>query len=186
MDVVDGTDLMEKGRDEEKIRKWKTKVAKAQFYILKTIDMPVLTHIVSCTSAKEVYEILKSIYQRDTTQQKAHLLQEFYNYKFHKKKDMMKDISGIQNLAHKLNQSKQQVDEEMIITRIMTVLPNEYKYFSSAWDSTSSIERTQDNLIRRLFLEENENQPEDQNQNQNNEEYNGSENEESNVDTDND
>jgi hypothetical protein len=34
MDIVDGTDLlMEKGRDGEKIRKWKTKDAKAQLYI---------------------------------------------------------------------------------------------------------------------------------------------------------
>jgi hypothetical protein len=67
---------------------------------------------------------------------------------------MMKNISGIQNLAHKLNQLKQQLDDEMIITRIMTVLPKEYQYFSSAWDSISSIDRTLDNLIRRLSLEE--------------------------------
>jgi hypothetical protein len=101
-----------------------------------------------------MYETLKSIYQRDTTQQKSHLLQEFHNYKFDNKKDMMKNISGIQNLAHKLNQMKQQVDDEMIIPRIMTVLPKEYKYFSSARDSTSSIDRTLDNLIKRLSLEE--------------------------------
>jgi endonuclease III len=42
----------------------------------------------------------------------------------------------------------------MIITRIMTLLPKEYQYYSSAWDSTSSIDRTLDNLIRRLSLEE--------------------------------
>jgi hypothetical protein len=95
-----------------------------------------------------MYETLKSIYQRDTTQQKSRLLQELYDYKFDKKKDTMKKISGIQNLAHKLNQLKQQVDDKMIIARIMTVLLKEYQYFSSAWDSTSSTDRTPDNLIR--------------------------------------
>jgi hypothetical protein len=67
---------------------------------------------------------------------------------------MKKNISGIQNLAHKLNHLKQQVDDKMIITRTMNVLPKEYQYFSSAWDSTSSIDRTLDNLFSRLSLEE--------------------------------
>jgi hypothetical protein len=42
----------------------------------------------------------------------------------------------------------------MIITKITTILPEENKHFSSAWDSTATTGRTLDNLVARLTLEE--------------------------------
>jgi hypothetical protein len=44
-------------------------------------DNHLKTHIVTCTTAKEMYDTLKQIYQRHTSQQKCLLLQDFYNFK---------------------------------------------------------------------------------------------------------
>jgi hypothetical protein len=41
--------------------------AKCQYYIVRTIEKHVKTHIVTCTTAKEMYDTLKQIYQRDTS-----------------------------------------------------------------------------------------------------------------------
>jgi hypothetical protein len=48
------------------------------------------------------------------------------------------NLSDIQNIAYKLNQLHQKIDDTMLMTKIMSVLPEEYKYFSSAWDSTDA------------------------------------------------
>jgi hypothetical protein len=72
LNIVDGSDLLsDQGRDEENIRKWKMRDAKCQYYIVRTIENHVKTHIVICTTAKEMYDTLKKIYQRDTSQQKC-------------------------------------------------------------------------------------------------------------------
>jgi hypothetical protein len=41
----------------------------------------------------------------------------------------------------------------MVITKILTILPEQYKYFSSAWDSVSEDLKTVENLCGRLQLE---------------------------------
>jgi hypothetical protein len=62
------------------------------------------TRIVTCKTAKKMYDTLKQIYQRDTSQQKYLLLQDFYNIKYDKTKDMMTNLSCVQNIVFKLNQ----------------------------------------------------------------------------------
>lgn len=155
MDVVDGSDSLKTVEaDESKIKKWKSKDAKAQHFILMTIDQQVKPHILTCSSSKEMYDTLKRIYERESSQQKCLLLQELYNFKFDSEKDMMTNICHIQNIAFKLNRLNQPVDDTMIITKILTVLPEQYRHFSSAWDSTSASDRTIDNLKARLVQEE--------------------------------
>ena len=66
----------------------------------------------------------------------------------------MTNISNVQNIAFKLRQLNQNVDENMIMTKITTILPEDYKHFSTAWDSTVTVDRTLDNLVARLMLEE--------------------------------
>jgi hypothetical protein len=41
----------------------------------------------------------------------------------------------------------------MIMTKI-TILPEDYKHFSTAWDSTATVDRTLDNLVARVMLED--------------------------------
>jgi len=42
----------------------------------------------------------------------------------------------------------------MMITKILNILPEQYKHFSSAWDSVNPDDKTLENLISRLTLEE--------------------------------
>jgi hypothetical protein len=48
----------------------------------------------------------------------------------------MTKLSDIENIAYKLNQLDQKIDDTMLMTKIMSVLPEEYKHFISAWDLT--------------------------------------------------
>jgi hypothetical protein len=136
------------------VQKWEAKDAKAQYYVVTTVDSSITPHIMMCTTSKQMLDILNNIYQRDSNQQKCMLLQEFYNYKYDGNKDIMSNMSYVQNLAHKLNQPDLAIDKNMTITKILAILPEQYKYFSSAWDSVSEDLKTIENLCGRLQLEE--------------------------------
>lgn len=80
MGIVDGSEKLSEDEDTKKIELWKSKDAKAQYMILQTIEHSVKLHIVTCETSKDMYDTLKTIYKRDSSQQKCSLLQDFYNY----------------------------------------------------------------------------------------------------------
>lgn len=133
---------------------WEKKDAIAQKLIITTVEKSVLTHLLNSTTSKEMYDKLVSIYERDTEQQKYKLLQDFYNYKYQKGLNMTAYISDLENLAYKLKALKQNMDDTMLITKILSTLPETFKYFISAWESTSKEERNLTNLTARLIAEE--------------------------------
>jgi hypothetical protein len=82
------------------------------------------------------------------------LLQEFYNFKFEKEKDLHTNVSLLKNITVALQSMKENITESIVISKLLTVLPEEYKHFSSAWDSTPEENKTLKNLISRLAIEE--------------------------------
>lgn len=154
IDIINGKSLLRDIKEEDDKSKWYIKDAKAQKFIISSIEKTVLVHILNCTNAKEMYDKLSAIFEKDDEQMKCKTLQDFYSYKYDKNSDMTTNLSKIQNLAYKLNNLKQKIDEDMVIIKIMTILPDEYKYFNTAWDSTSKEEKTLTNLISRLTQEE--------------------------------
>lgn len=66
------------------------------------------------------------------------------------------NLSRLQNIAFQLNSMEQKIDDS-IISKILSSLPEEYRYFSTAWESTPSDERNLSNLIARLLSGESRN-----------------------------
>lgn len=128
--------------------------ARAQKVITSTIDKKSLTYIMSCSTAKDMYGKICSIYDRDSEDRKCALLQEFFNYKFDKDSDLATHISKLQNVTYKLKSLNQDINDDMVISKILSTLPDNYKFFASAWESTQKNDRTLDNLTSRLLLEE--------------------------------
>lgn len=139
--MVDGQEprLMNEG---EQLTKWKNKDAKAMKVIISSIEKKPLVHLMNCTNAKEMYEKLCSIYERDTEQQKCALLQEFFNYTYNKETDMATHISKLENLSYRLKALNQEINDTILMSKILATLPPDYNHFSSAWESTAAAERT--------------------------------------------
>ena len=153
-DIVSGKEKLLETFDDKKKKEWERKDAKAQKYIVSTIEKTPLMHIVNCTTSKQMFDKLCTIYERDSEQQKYSLLQDFFNLKFEKGSNVVLHISKIENLAYRLKSINQEVDEKMVISKILVTLPEQYKYFISAWESMSSEEKTLTNLTSRLISEE--------------------------------
>lgn len=100
-----------------------------------------------------MYKKLIDIYEGDVEQRKCVLLQEFFNYTF-KKGSIATHISDLQNIVFKLKSINSEVDDSMLMSKILSALPEQYKHFISAWDSANKNEKTLSNLTSRLLMEE--------------------------------
>lgn len=57
-------------------------------------------------------------------------------------------ISKTENLVHRLKTLNHSIDENIVISKILSTLPEHYyKYFITAWESTALNERTLTNLL---------------------------------------
>lgn len=59
-----------------------------------------------------------------------------------------------ENIVYRLNALNKSIDDARLITKILTTLPNQFKYFVYAWESTPIQEKTLTNLIPKLQVEE--------------------------------
>jgi len=134
--------------------KWKKDDAVAQKILISTIDKRTLLHILDCKTAYQMWTKIKTIFERDNEQQKCNLLQTFYNMSYDKGSDITTYISKLKNLTNRLNQLKIELNDNMVITKILVTLPEEYSHFASAWESTDMNSRTLENLTARLVAEE--------------------------------
>jgi len=154
MDFVDGSYTKEAATAvstaESKI--WQIQDAKARKIILGSIDPSVKQHILAFRTSKEMYSKLKSLYAEDSDQTKHRLMSEFFDIKYDKTLTMMENISLVKNVTHRLKALKKEIDEAMVIQKIIKILPPAYKQFRSAWDSESN--KTLDQLCVRLQMEE--------------------------------
>ncbi|XP_029166930.1 uncharacterized protein LOC114937581 [Nylanderia fulva] len=141
---------------------WKKNDAKAQKVIVTTVDKQSLIHIMSCESSHDMWEKLKSIYERDSEQNKYVLMQKFFETKKPKPTDMATHVAELKNIVFRLKALGVNITDEMLISKILTTLPEKYKFFASAWESVSKQERTLPNLTARLLAEETRNNVEEE------------------------
>lgn len=124
--IVIGTHKLAETATNAEKEEWTKNYAKAQSAIVTTIGQSSLTYILNCKTSYEMFEI----YEGDVEQRKATLLQEFFNYTF-KKKDMEIHTSDLENIAFKLKAIKSEVDDTMLMSKILSSLLENYKYLSA-------------------------------------------------------
>lgn len=138
----------------ERDSQWLKKDANAQKLIVTTVEKKPLMHLLNCRTAHEIWTRVCAIYERDNEQQKCSLFQTFYSLAYDKNTDISTYISKLKNTATRLSALDTKISDEMMISKILATLPEEFKHFASAWDSTSKTEKTLDNLTTRLIAEE--------------------------------
>lgn len=153
--ILDGTTTEPAETASEKDKKeWMKSEATVLKCITQTSDKKVILHIMGCKSAKEAYEKLKTLFERDTDQQKCSLMEKLYNFQFSASESVSDNIAEIDNIAFRLRALGEEISESMIMARVLSVLPEEYKHFRTAWESTTKAEKTLENMVARLTTEE--------------------------------
>ena len=70
----------------------------------------------------------------------------------YKGKGIAHHISELENLRHNLDICGEAVSESMLVNKILSTLPSQYKHFHSAWDSSAI--KDLNTLTSRLLVEE--------------------------------
>lgn len=129
------------------------KDARAQEALVLRMEDEIISHVMQCSTAQEMWEKLETIFERKS-EVSVHLLNEqFYNLKFNDE-DVNTFISKVTNLRAKLKQNGEDIPEKMVLTKIIMSLPEKFRHFQSAWESVSSNSQTLNNLTARLLIEE--------------------------------
>jgi hypothetical protein len=102
-----------------------------------------------------MFEKLCAIYDGTEEREKCNILNEFFNLKFTSNSQTMSEfISVVENMSFRLKRLGQDLDEQIVISKILSAIPEKYKYFISAWESTPEENRSLKTLKNRLLAEE--------------------------------
>lgn len=140
-------------KEEEKTKFEKGDI-KAQRAIMTTIDREPLMHIVNCKTAAEMWEKLKSVFEKKSETSVHFLQQRFFSYEKEPNDNIAMYISKLQEIVQQLADQGENISEKMVITKILMSLPQLLNHFRSAWDATAEEKRTLNELCARLMIEE--------------------------------
>ncbi|KMQ85447.1 copia protein [Lasius niger] len=126
----------------------------AQRIIATSVTEPVLLHIISCPSSKQMGDNLCAVYE-NKTDTSVHMLQrQWFSFVKDPADDMATHVSKIQDICHRLKALGEDITDNMMMTKILMTLPSCYDHFATAWESTALDQRTLSNLTSRLIMEE--------------------------------
>lgn len=136
-------------RETEKVRNDE----RAQGLIITLIEDRIISYLLNCKTSYEMWNKLCSLFEQQSNVGNYLLQKQFFEYQF-KNRGLGTHISDLEILVAKLKAQKESISDTMLMTKILSSLPPEYKHFVSAWESVSEEQRTLSNLTSRLFIEE--------------------------------
>lgn len=152
LEVVDGSTVKPEAAADKAI--WEKKDAKAQSWLVTRMSENAMMHIITCTTAAEMWKRLASVYEQKS-ETSIHIVQQrFFQFKYEEGTDMSTFLSKIEDLRNQLKQMGEAISEKFVITKVLMSLPDCYKHFVSAWESAPDEKQTLDNLVARLLMEE--------------------------------
>ena len=137
--------LLEKFKKADKI---------ARKLIVTTVERKPLELIMGCSTAKEMWDKLNTAYDLKSDENLSMIQKQFFEFKWTESESVTYNISKIEQLARKMKNLGGKIEKTMVMTRVLTSLPQKFNHFHSAWDSVSDDKKNLENLTERLMAEE--------------------------------
>ncbi|CAH0730416.1 unnamed protein product, partial [Brenthis ino] len=116
-----------------------------------------MLHVQNCETAKEIWDKLNTIYEQKSDVSLHILQQRFFEEKYNGSEDVSSFIAKIEAIVTQVRKAKGEIAENMIVTKIISSLGENFRHFVSAWDSVPIEKRTLSELTARLIIEEQRN-----------------------------
>lgn len=157
LDVCTGTMV----KPEESANNYETDLAlwnkankKAKKLIVTTIESEPLRLVMNCETAREMWQKLSAVYDLKSEESLSLTQKKFFDFKWDSSASVAANVSKIEQIVKKMKSLGGEISDSMVISRILSTLPQSYTHFHSAWDSTETGRRTLANLMSRLMTEE--------------------------------
>ena len=138
----------------EKIMAWEKEDGKAMSIITSTMDNDQVENVITCNSAKEVWDKLSSLHEQKSESSKIVLMQRFLDCKMDSNESVTKYVTRLENMVRVLKDVGENVSDVSLMAKILGGLTSKYNAFISAWDSVESSKQTIELLQERLIKEE--------------------------------
>lgn len=130
--------------------KWAKEDTMARGCILPLLDDRQIVHVSSHSTAKEIWDKLKKMYDDSSSLNKEETQSKFFGLKMKEDQSPVEGMEEIEKLATALASLGVAQADSSIISRVLTALPSKYENFILAWDSVSQTDKTRENLHMRL------------------------------------
>lgn len=155
-DLIDGTREKPPGeRTSQAVKSWTKDNAKAMSIISMSMERKQLQSLITCTTAREMWQSLTRTYEQKSASSKLLLLQRYHEHRMNSSDSVVQHVTNVQNLASQLKDAGQTIDETDIMAKILGSLPAKYNTLVTAWDSVPTESQTVGVLLERLIKEEN-------------------------------
>ena len=124
-DVVSGETPRPPATEAAQRAAWDKKDIEAQAILIPTLDKLQTVHIYELTTAKSIFDRLKEVNADSSTLNKQHTLASFLNFKVDLDQPPVKAYLEMEQLYRSLKEMGVQIDEDTVITKIVSALPDE-------------------------------------------------------------
>lgn len=127
---------------------------KAKSYLLMSLDNQHVKLVLSCSTAKEIWDRLSAIHKQKSSTSKIVLQTQFFDARMNQGEKVAEYISRIEYLASQLKDAGEEVKDSTLVGKIVSGLPETYSSFMSSWMGMDAANMTLNNLLPRLMAEE--------------------------------
>lgn len=153
-DVVDGQRTKPDDLTSSAGKMWVKDNARAMCCISTAIEYTQLEFLITCTTAREMWEKLCMIHEQTSEANKLSLMKNFHEYRMNASDPVSRHVAKIMNIANQLKDVGETVSDVAIMAKILGSLPTKFHAFVTAWDSVPADQQTILKLQERLITEE--------------------------------
>lgn len=154
-DVVSGARVMPGDAATAERKRWIKDNAKAMFLVSSSMEYTQLECLLTCITAKDMWDKLGNIHEQKSASNKLMLLQKFHEYRMNPNESVVQHVSRVQNMATQLKNVGENISDVAVMAKILGSLSSRYNALQTAWDSVAENNQTLGNLLERLIKEEN-------------------------------
>lgn len=141
-EVVSGTSVLAADANAATKNAWEEKDASAKVLISTTLERSQKISLITCETAKEMWDSLCSQYEQKSSSSKLLLLKKFQAYTMESGDTVVQCVSKIKNLALQLKNVGREMPDDIVMAKILSGLPQSYSGFQSSWDNVDEEKQT--------------------------------------------
>lgn len=154
--LIDGTTVLSEPATDAQKREWRKQNIKAIEIMQTTLSTHYMDQIsqASCQTAKEVWELLKSLCEVSNRSHVNSLFMKFYSYKYTPGAKMQDYILGIRSLATELKNAGAEFKEIALVNKLIHGLPDSFENVLCNFELQPAADQTIESLAQLLLRKE--------------------------------
>lgn len=140
------------GGDQE--QEWKRRDLLARNIISSSLDSTQISRIADCDSAFAMWTALAGAFDDKSAFGRNALFARYHAFKINRTKNLVDAFTEIEEMVANLREMNAKIEDSEVVTKIVALLPDDYKHLKAAWDSVPEESQTMQNLLQRLKKEE--------------------------------